>query len=66
MAFAKGRGKVMRNVLVLAATAAVILVALIGLRWFDLVTQGSAVFGFVTGVGGAVVIIVANARKTSG
>ena len=56
----------MRNVLVLVATAAVMLVALVGLRSFDLVTEDSAAFGYVTGVVGAVVIIAANARKTSG
>jgi hypothetical protein len=56
----------MRNVLVLVATAAVMLVALVVLRSFDLVTEGSAAFGYVTGVVGAVVIIGANTRKTSG
>jgi hypothetical protein len=56
----------MRNALVLAGTAAVMLVALVALRSFDLVTEDSAAFGFVAGVVGAGVIIRANARKTSG
>jgi hypothetical protein len=53
----------MRNVLVLIATAAVMLVALVGLTSVDLVTQESAAFGFVAGVVGAVVIIGVDTRK---
>jgi hypothetical protein len=62
MTFSKGRGKVMRNALVLAATATVMLVALVALESFDLVTQDSAAVGFVTGVMGAAVIISGGPR----
>lgn len=47
----------MRNALVLAATATVMLVALVALESLDLATQDSAAVGFVAGVVGAAVII---------
>jgi membrane associated rhomboid family serine protease len=56
----------MRNVLVAAAAVAVVLVAMVGLRWLGLVTHDAAVVGFVTGIAVAVVILVANAKKASG
>ena len=55
----------MRIVLNVAAAAVISLVALLGLRWFGLISYDAAVVGFVTGLVVAVLISLSNLRKGS-
>jgi membrane associated rhomboid family serine protease len=64
MRLRKGK-EIMRNVLAVVAIAVIVLVLMIGLRWFELVSQDAAVVGFVTGIVIAVVMALTNRRRGS-
>jgi hypothetical protein len=55
----------MRNLLVIVATAVVALVVLLGLNWFGLVSQDAVAVGFITGLVIAIIISLSNRKKGS-
>jgi len=53
----------MRSVLIVAATAAVSLVLLLGLRWLGIVSQDAVAVGFCTGLGIAIAMALTTRKK---
>jgi hypothetical protein len=53
----------MRSVLMVAATAVISLVLLLGLRWLGIISQDAVAVGFCTGLGIAIAMALTNRKS---